>query len=104
MDILFRRIGELVQGLVYLDRVRHMHISSCGTDSGIPESIELLMFVLRQLHFLPSNPETFVLALQEREGLLQRQVHCLCLGRGKGRKKPQQGNAEVSKVINHKCV
>lgn len=69
MDILFRRIGKLVQGLTYLDRVRHMHISSCGADSGIPKSIEFLVFVLRQFHFLSGNLETPVLALQEREGI-----------------------------------
>ena len=62
------------------------------------------MFIIRQLHFLPGNPEAFVLASQERKRLLQRQIHRLCLGRGKDRKKPQQGDAEVSKVTNHKCV
>ena len=104
MNILFCRIGKLVQGLAYLNRVRHMYISSRGTDRWIPESIEFLMFILRQLHFLSGNPETFVLALQERKRLLQRQIHRLCLSRGKGRKKPQQGDAEVSKVTNHKYV
>ena len=39
MDILFSWIGELVQGLAYLDRVRHMHISARSTDRRIPEGI-----------------------------------------------------------------